>query len=47
MVDLCLSAAELGAVKESILKVIEKLPHNLYVGLLCFNRNVFIYDFED
>jgi hypothetical protein len=37
----------LEAVKQSLRKVIEGLPQSLYVGLLAFNRNVFIYDFED
>jgi hypothetical protein len=47
LVDLCLSASELESVKEGLKKVIEKLPKNVYVGLIGFNRNVFIYDFED
>ena len=47
LVDLCLSASEWESVKEGLKGVVEKLPKNLYVGLIGFNRNVFIYDFED
>ena len=45
--DLSISKTELDAVKQSLKTVIEGLPHNLFVGLTAFNRNVFIYDFED
>ena len=34
-------------VKESLLAVISKLPQNIYIGLMCFNKNLFMYDFED
>ena len=27
--------------------MVGQLPSNIYVGLLCFNRNVMVYDFED
>lgn len=47
VVDLCLSETELQGVKETMLKTIAKLPHNIYVGLIGFNRNIFICDFED
>jgi hypothetical protein len=47
MVDLCISEKELAAIKATITATIEKLPKNIFVGLLCFNRNVFLYDFED
>lgn len=45
--DLCIAPTELQAVKESLLKVVSQLPQNIHVGLLCFNRNIFLYDFED
>jgi hypothetical protein len=47
MVDLCISEKELTAIKETLLNTISKLPHNIFVGLCCFNRNVFIHDFEN
>jgi hypothetical protein len=47
IVDLCLPQTELAAIKEVLLATIEKLPSNIYVGLLAFNRNVFIFDFEE
>jgi hypothetical protein len=37
----------LAAIKEVLTEAVEKLPQNIYVGLLAFNRNVFIYDFEE
>jgi len=46
MVDVTLSPSELKGLKETLLKVIEKLPHNIHGGLLAFNRNVFVFDFE-
>ena len=47
LVDLCLPQSELAAIKEVLSEAVEKLPQNIYVGLLAFNRNVFIYDFEE
>ena len=47
MVDLCLPKGELEAVKEMLLQTIDNLPQNIYVGLLAFNRNVLLCDFED
>jgi hypothetical protein len=47
IVDLCIPANELAAIKETLAATVEKLPQNIYVGLLSFNRNVFIYDFEN
>jgi hypothetical protein len=46
MVDVTLSPSELKGLKETLLKVIEKLPHNIHGGLLAFNRNVFVFDSE-
>jgi hypothetical protein len=37
----------LAAIKEVLLEAVEKLPQNIFVGLLAFNRNVFLYDFEE
>jgi Sec23/Sec24 trunk domain len=47
IVDLCISEKELAAIKTTLLATIDKLPKNIFVGLLSFNRNVFLYDFED
>lgn len=47
LVDLCLPETELAAVKEVLLAAVEKLPQNIFVGLLAFNRNVFLFDFEE
>ena len=47
VVDLCITEKELEGVKETLLKVVSQLPQNIYVGLLCFNRNVFLFDFEE
>jgi len=47
IIDLCLPDNELASIKEIILSTIEKLPENIFVGLMAFNRNVFLCDFED
>jgi hypothetical protein len=47
LVDLCLPETELAAIKEVLLAAVETLPQNIYVGLLAFNRNVFLFDFEE
>lgn len=47
IIDLCLPDNQLASIKEIISATIEKLPQNIYVGLMAFNRNVFLYDFED
>jgi hypothetical protein len=46
LVDLCISKKEMIGVKETLMKTIEKLPKNIFVGLIIFNKNVHIADFS-
>ena len=45
VIDTCVSKPEFEAVKETLLKMVDQLPNNIYVGLLSFNRNAFLFDF--
>jgi len=47
IVDLCLAESELAGIKEVLAEAVEKLPQNIFVGLMAFNRNVFLFDFEE
>lgn len=41
-----MSSKELESVKETLIKTIKNLPQNIFVGLLIFNKNVHVADFE-
>lgn len=46
IVDVCLSEEELNSVKETLITTIKKLPKDIFVGLMIFNENVLICNFE-
>ena len=44
LIDLCVSQDELQAIKDSILQSIQFLPPNIHIGLITFNRCVFVHE---
>lgn len=46
IIDLCISEDDMVGLKETLIKTIQKLPRNIYAGLISFNRNVFLHQFS-
>ena len=46
IIDLCISEDDMAGLKETLIKTIQKLPKNIYAGLITFNRNVFLHQFS-
>lgn len=44
LIDLCVSKEELQAVKDSILQGLQFIPPNINIGLVTFNRHVFVHE---
>ena len=42
-----MSKEEIESVKETLINSIEKLPDNIFVGLMMFNYNVMLANFEE
>jgi hypothetical protein len=47
VVDLCMPEQELTGLKTTLLKLLESLPQNIFVGLIAFSRVVYVYDFSE
>jgi hypothetical protein len=47
VIDLALPEQEFNGLKSTLIKTIEKLPQNIYVGIVAFSRCVYVYDFSD
>mgnify|MGYP000862435623 FL=1 len=44
LIDLCVSNEELQAIKDSMLECIQLMPSDFCVGLITFNRTVFVHE---
>lgn len=47
IIDTCISQDEMIGLKSTLVKTIQKLPRNIHVGLITYNRVVSIYDFSE
>ena len=46
IIDTCLSEKEIEALKEILIETVKKLPQDIYVGLMLFNQNLLLANFE-
>lgn len=47
VVDLAMPEQEFVGLKTTLLKLVDRLPQNVFVGLIAFGRCVYVYDFSE
>jgi hypothetical protein len=47
VIDLSMPEQELNGLKSTLIKTIEKMPQNIYVGIVAFSRCIYVCDFSE